>query len=120
LSVKLGLVPGAADYDTWRDVGMALWHQYDGDNEGLILWHEWSAQANNYDSDALDEKWPTFEADKGRQPVTAKLILKLANEEEKRLAGEQVEDTRKRSPRPGPSSNLRKLPTRSSTSPSSR
>lgn len=94
LSVKLGLVPGADDYDTWLQIGMALWHQYDGDNEGLILWHEWSAQAGNYDSDVLDDKWNTFEADKGRQPVTAKLILKLANEEEKRLAGEQVEDTK--------------------------
>lgn len=94
LSVKLGLVPGAEDYDTWLQVGMALWHQYDGGEEGSILWHEWSAQASNYDSDALDEKWPTFEPEKGRQPVTAKLILKLANEEEKRLAGEQVEDTK--------------------------
>jgi hypothetical protein len=94
LSVKLGLVPGADDYDTWLQVGMALWHQYDGDEEGLILWHEWSAQANNYDSDVLDEKWPTFEPEKGRDPVTAKLILKLANEEEKRLAGEQVDDTK--------------------------
>lgn len=94
LSVRLGLVPGADDYDTWLQVGMALWHQYDGDNEGLILWHEWSAQASNYDSDVLDEKWPTFEPEKGRDPVTAKLILKLANEEEKRLAGEQVEDTK--------------------------
>lgn len=94
LSVKLGLVPGADDYDTWLQVGMALWHQYDGGEEGSILWHEWSAQASNYDSDALDAKWPTFEPEKGRQPVTSKLILKLANEEEKRLAGEQVEDTK--------------------------
>lgn len=94
LSVKLGLVPGADDYDTWLQVGMALWHQYDGGEEGSILWHEWSGQASNYDMDALDEKWPTFEPDKGRQPVTAKLILKLANEEEKRLAGEQVDDTK--------------------------
>jgi hypothetical protein len=94
LSVKLGIVPGADDYDTWLQIGMALWHQYDGDNEGLILWHEWSAQAGNYDSDVLDEKWPTFEPEKGRDPVTAKLILKLANEEEKRLAGEQVDDTK--------------------------
>jgi hypothetical protein len=94
LSVKLGLVPGADDYDTWLQVGMALWHQYDGTNEGLILWHEWSAQASNYDSDVCDDKWPTFEPEKGRMPVTARLILKLANEEEKRLAGEQVEDTK--------------------------
>jgi hypothetical protein len=94
LSVKLGMVPGADDYDTWLQIGMALWHQYDGGEEGSILWHEWSAQASNYDSDALDEKWDTFEPEKGRQPVTAKLILKLANEEEKRLAGEQVDDTK--------------------------
>jgi hypothetical protein len=94
LSVKLGMVPGADDYDTWLQIGMALWHQYDGGEEGSILWHEWSAQASNYDSDALDSKWDTFEPEKGRQPVTAKLILKLANEEEKRLAGEQVEDTK--------------------------
>lgn len=95
LSLKLGLVPGAEDYDTWLQVGMALYHQYGGDNEGLILWHEWSAQASNYDQDALDDKWPTFDISaKGRAPVTARLILKLANEEEKRLAGEQVQDTR--------------------------
>lgn len=94
LSLKLGMVPGADDYDTWLQVGMALWHQYAGDEEGLILWHEWSAQASNYDSDVLDDKWPTFEPEKGSQPVTARLIVKLANEEEKRLAGEQVEDTR--------------------------
>lgn len=94
LSLKLGLVPGADDYDTWLQIGMALWHQYDGAEEGSILWHEWSSQAGNYDMAALDEKWPTFKPEKGRQPVTAKLILKLANEEEARLAGEQVEDTK--------------------------
>lgn len=95
LSLKLGLVPGADDYDTWRDIGMALYHQYDGSDEGLNLWHEWSAQAHNYDQDVLDEKWPTFDIEgKGRAPVTARLIVKLANEEEKRVAGEQAEDTR--------------------------
>lgn len=94
LSLKLGLVPGSDDYDTWLQVGMALWHQYRGDKEGLLLWHEWSAQASNYDEDALDEKWPTFEPETGCEPVTARLIVKLANEEEKRLAGEQVQDTR--------------------------
>jgi hypothetical protein len=95
LSLRLALVPGADDYDTWRDVGMALWHQYAGSDEGLILWHEWSAQASNYDQDVLDEKWPTFNIEgKGRQPITARFILKLAGEEEKRVAGEQAEDTR--------------------------
>lgn len=91
LRAKLEMVPGAADYDTWLQVGMALWHQYEGDDEGLYLWHEWSNQAQNYDADVLDDKWPTFKA-QGRQPVTARLILKLAQEEEKRVAGEAIED----------------------------
>ncbi len=95
LGLRLALVPGADDYDTWSQVGMALWHQYEGSDEGLILWHEWSAQAHNYDQDVLDEKWPTFnDKGKGRAPVTARLIVKLANEEEKRIAGEAVEDAR--------------------------
>ncbi len=95
LSLKLALVPGADDYDTWRDIGMALYHQYGGSDEGLNLWHEWSAQASNYDQDVLDDKWPTFDIEgKGRQPITARVIVKLANEEEKRVAGEQAEDTR--------------------------
>ena len=94
LNLKLGLVPGADDYDTWLQIGMALWHQYRGGDEGLMLWHEWSVQAPNYDSDVLDEKWPTFEPEKGSTPVTARLIVKLANEEEQRLASEQVQDTR--------------------------
>jgi hypothetical protein len=94
LSLKLQLVRGAEDYDTWLQIGMALWHQYDGAEEGSILWHEWSSQAGNYDMDALEEKWPTFKPEPGRVPVTAKLILKLANEEEARLAGEQVDETK--------------------------
>lgn len=94
LSLKLQLVSGAEDYDSWLQIGMALWHQYEGGDDGRMLWHEWSGKAANYDMEALDAKWPTFQPSKGSQPVTARLIIKLANEEEKRLAGEQVQDTR--------------------------
>lgn len=86
---KLLLVPGHEDYETWLQVGMALWHQYHGEELGLQLWHEWSEQANNYDPDALDAKWETFDAtDKGREPVTARLIIKLADEQVKEIAVE--------------------------------
>lgn len=94
---KLSSVPGAEDYDTWRDVGMALWHQFDGSEEGSILWHEWSSQASNYDMDALDAKWPTFDHEgKGREPVTARLILKLATKEEQRLVVEALDDSKRK------------------------
>lgn len=93
---KLHSVPNADDYDTWFHVGMALHHQFDGSDEGLMMWHEWSSQAPNYDMDVLDEKWPTFEIEgKKREPITARFILKQAIQEEERLAGEELDDIRK-------------------------
>ncbi len=90
---KLHSVPNADDYDTWFHVGMALHHQFDGSDEGLMMWHEWSASAPNYDMDVLDEKWPTFEIEgKRREPITARFILKQAIQEEERLAGEELDE----------------------------
>lgn len=90
---KLHSVPNADDYDTWFHVGMALYHQFDGSDEGLMMWHEWSATAPNYDMDALDEKWPTFDVEgKKREPITARFILKQAVAEEERLAGEELDE----------------------------
>lgn len=86
-------VPGAEDYDTWFQIGMALFHQFDGGEEGLLMWHEWSANAHNYDPDVLDEKWPTFNVEgKKREPVTARIIIKQAKKEEERLAGEELDE----------------------------
>lgn len=89
---KLAMVPGAEDYDTWFHNGMALYHQSDGEQWGLDAWHEWSSQAKNYDMDALDEKWPTFDVEgKKREPLTARFILKQAQAEEARVAGEALD-----------------------------
>lgn len=77
----LMLVPGAEDYDLWFQVGMALYHQFDGEEDGRALWHEWSETADNYEPEKLDEKWDTFDIDgKKRAPLTARFILKLAKE----------------------------------------
>lgn len=81
LQQRLMMVPGADDYDVWLQVGMALFHQFDGEDLGREMWHEWSESADNYDADALDRKWSSFDiSDKGRAPVTARLILRLAKE----------------------------------------
>lgn len=93
---KLHMVPNAEDHETWFHVGMALYHQFDGDQQGLDMWHEWSATAHNYDMDDLDYRWTTFEIEgKRREPLTARFILKQAAAEEERVAGEELEDIRK-------------------------
>lgn len=95
LHAKLMLCPGADDYETWLQIGMALFHQHDGEERGRELWHEWSESAHNYDADALDRKWDTFDiSEKGRAPVTARLIIKLAKAEEKKLAVEIIDKIR--------------------------
>lgn len=89
---KLMLVPSNEDYEMWFHVGMALFHQYDGQQYGLDLWHQWSASAPNYDADALDKKWPTFNIQqKDRPPITARFIIKQAQEEESRINEEILE-----------------------------
>ncbi len=97
LERKLLLVPQPNEYERWLQVGMALYHQYEGGDRGLELWHRWSEQANNYDSDALDEKWPTFdEAGKGRIPLTARFIIKLADEAQREIATAVYADVQQR------------------------
>lgn len=78
---RLMMVPGAEDYETWSQIGMALYHQWDGGEPGLTLWHEWSETADNYDGDALERHWGSFAiGGKKRAPVTARFILKMASE----------------------------------------
>lgn len=50
------------DYDRWRDVGMALHFQFDGDLEALDVWDEWSAKGGNYQAGMCERKWGTFSA----------------------------------------------------------
>lgn len=95
IRAKLLLVPNADEYETWLQIGMALFHQYDGGQFGLDLWHEWSATAGNYDARVLDLKWGSFDIEgKKRPPMTARLILKLAAAEEERVATEALADTK--------------------------
>lgn len=95
LQKRLMMVPGADDYDTWLQIGMCLYHQYDGAEIGKEMWHEWSESANNYDQEALDRKWDTFDiSDKRRAPVTARLILRLAKEAAESQAIETAQDLR--------------------------
>lgn len=83
LRERLMLIADNNDYEQWFQIGMALYHQYDGQDEGMELWMEWSESSPKFDRDGLIRKWRTFDVEgKGRAPLTAAFILKLANEAE--------------------------------------
>jgi hypothetical protein len=95
LHAKLLMVPAQADYDGWLQIGMALYHQYDGGERGKELWHEWSelTYGDEYDPDEIDDKWSKGKLsinNKGRAPITARLIIKLSNEHAEKVATETV------------------------------
>lgn len=78
---RLLLIPHPDDYDEWIRIGMALYHQFDGDDQGLRYWHEWAESADNYDGDALDRRWAGFAVEgKRRAPITARYIIRMSQE----------------------------------------
>jgi P4 family phage/plasmid primase-like protien len=87
------------DYDTWLKVGMSLHHEFDGDVGALDLWDEWSSMATNYASrEDLEKRWDSF-GRSGRNPTTARWLLKIGNQgkrdavkAEKRTALEEAKD----------------------------
>lgn len=92
---RLMTIPGAEDYDLWTKIGMALYHQFGGEDEGLAMWHEWSEVADNYDAEALDRHWKSFDIEgKKRAPITARLILKLSKEAATTMAVARVTELR--------------------------
>lgn len=68
------------DYDTWRNVIFAIHHATNGDDEGLVLAHEFSSRSSKYDADFLNERvWPYIHADRPGG-ITDGYILNLAAE----------------------------------------
>lgn len=79
-------------YDRWREVGMALHHQFSGSDEGLELWDAWSQASTAYDRDEIEAKWPSFsETPDGRSPVTVATLFKYANDAKTREEDEEFE-----------------------------
>ena len=64
------------EYDDWARVGMALWHQFAGSEEGWRRWLAWSEKSSKHDSRQMRTKWRSF--DGARNPVTMASIIHLA------------------------------------------
>ena len=85
------------DYDDWYHVGMALFHQFDGQREGFDRWDAWSQHSAKYDPDIMHAKWRSFNADlKTTKPKTFASVLQMAKEAHKeQKLKERREDVRK-------------------------
>lgn len=79
IQLALRTIPASAiePYHNWLPIGQALHHEFDGNDEGLVLWHEVSQQCVNYDADELERKWESFGRYRGK-PVTIATLYHLA------------------------------------------
>lgn len=74
----LTYISGGEGYERWLEVGMALHHETDGGEDGLVLWRGWSPDP---DDPQIDTKWAGFgQGGAGSGVVTVGTLLKLARE----------------------------------------
>lgn len=61
-------------YQDWIQVGLALYHEFQGDEWALQLWDEWSQKSQKYEEGACETKWPTF-GNSGKKLGLGSLIM---------------------------------------------
>jgi hypothetical protein len=91
---SLLLVPDFDDYERRTQVGMALWHQYDGEQPGLAMFHEWASQSVKYNENDTDEIWHHYDWAGRSDPITARSILSWAREAADKSAKEALREAR--------------------------
>lgn len=100
------------DYEEWREMGMALWHQFKGSDIGLKIFIDWSRQSDRHGQSGEDKrgqgvkagdrycatKWKSFEISMNdrRDPITFRTIIKKADEAESAETSEIAQDLTKR------------------------
>lgn len=88
--------PNDFDYDSWLKTGMAIYHQYEGAEEGFDAWVEWSERSDKHNDAEMRTKWLSFDTDLTRtNPVTFAYILKLAKEASRETKKEKQREVAK-------------------------
>lgn len=64
------------EYEDWLRVGMALYHQFRGSDEGWSRWVAWSEQSTKHDPRQMRTKWRSFGG--SANPVTMASIIHFA------------------------------------------
>ncbi|RPH88531.1 MAG: hypothetical protein EHM66_00560 [Deltaproteobacteria bacterium] len=67
--------------DQWRNLGMALHHEYNGASAALLIWSRWSAGGSKYKEGEPEQQWESFGKYTGR-PITAAYLLKVTKPED--------------------------------------
>ena len=71
----------ADDYDKWIRVGMAIWHECGGSEEGFTYWHNWSIPSPRYtDERSCRIRWRGFRTRRRGRTITFATILHWARE----------------------------------------
>jgi hypothetical protein len=69
-----------AGYDDWLKVGMAIFYTTHGDDDGLALFDQWSAQGGKYTGPAeIERKWLSFDPDHENPVRIGTLIWMIQN-----------------------------------------
>jgi len=66
------------DYDAWLRVGMALYHQFQGGDDGWRRWLAWSEKSSKHDARQMRTKWRSFGSGSRERPVTFASVIKMA------------------------------------------
>ena len=75
----LKAVASRCDRDKWVMFGAAIHHQFQGDEEGFDIFHQWSQIVPGYESEAdCRRTWDSFNTDGRRNPVTFASVHKAA------------------------------------------
>lgn len=72
-------------YDDWKNVGMALHHQFQGDVEALEAWERWSSESNKYTGSGINSctnKWNSFRG----QGITLRSLIFKVNQKKLQVA----------------------------------
>ena len=64
------------DYDEWLTVGMALFHQHEGRDDGYEKWMAWSERSGKHDPSMMRVKWRSFGGH--ARPVTFASVIAAA------------------------------------------
>ena len=64
------------DRETWVQVGMALYHEHSGSEEGFQLWDVWSAKSDKYKEQGMRSQWKSFNG----SGITIGTLLYLAKQ----------------------------------------
>jgi len=71
----------ADEYERWVQVGMALYHQYNGTQEGLEIWLQWSRTSDNFtDERSCRTRWRGFAPRGNSRQITFASVRRWARD----------------------------------------